>query len=78
MVKNQELLTIQKSSPIISSITKLNKRKTAKNMPTFDFPTLYAKITHNKLLHVLNEMTEFAFKSGEEIMLICFLVTVEH
>ena len=47
-------------------------------MPTFDFPTLYAKITHNKLLHVLNEITEFAFKSGEEIMLICFLVTVEH
>ena len=65
MVKNQELLTIQKSSPMICSIIELNKRKTAKNMPTFEFSTLYAKITHNKLLHFLNEIIEFAFKGGK-------------
>ena len=33
-------------------------------MSTFDFSTLYIKIPHDKLLHVLNEITDFAFKGG--------------
>ena len=32
---------------------KLNKRKTAKQISTFDFSTLYAKIPHDKLLDIL-------------------------
>ena len=32
----------------------LNKHKTAISMSTFDFATLYTKIPHDKLLHVLN------------------------
>ena len=56
--------TIQNSYPVTSSINKLNKRKTTKSMSTFDFPALYTKITHDKLLHVLNEITDFAFKGG--------------
>ena len=33
-------------------------------MSTFDFSTLYTKIPHDKLLFVLNEITDFAFKGG--------------
>ena len=33
-------------------------------MATLDFSTLYTKIPHNKLLYILNEITDFAFKGG--------------
>ena len=33
-------------------------------MSTFDFSALYTKIPYDKLLYVLNEITEFAFKGG--------------
>ena len=33
-------------------------------MPTFDFSTLYTKIPPEKLLYILNEIIEFAFKGG--------------
>ena len=33
-------------------------------MSTFDFSTLYTKIPHDKLLYVVNEMTDFASKVG--------------
>ena len=56
--------TIQNSCPVISSINKLNKRKAAKSMSNFDFSTLYTKIPHDKLLYVLNEITDFTFKGG--------------
>ena len=46
----------------MSSINKLNKRKAAKTKSTFDFSTIYTKIPHNKLLYVLNEINDFAFK----------------
>ena len=60
--------TIQNSYPLFSSI-KLNKRKAAKSMSTFNFSTLYTKIPHDKLLYVLNEITDFAFlEVGQEIM----------
>ena len=56
--------TIQNSYPVTSSINKLNKRKSAKSMSTFDFSTLYTKIPHDKPLCVLNEWNDFAFKCG--------------
>ena len=31
-------------------------------MSTIDFSTLYTKIPHNRLLHLLNKITAFAFK----------------
>ena len=40
--------TIQNSYPVISSISKLNKGKTAKSMSSFDCSTLYTKIPHDK------------------------------
>ena len=54
--------TIQNSYPVISSINKLNNSKAAKSMSTFDFSTLYTKIPHDKLLYVLNKITDFSFK----------------
>ena len=33
-------------------------------MSTFAFSTFYTKIPHDKLLYVLNEITDFAFKGG--------------
>ena len=55
---------IQNSKPIIQSVNKLNKRNTAKSLSTFDFSTLYTKIPHDKLIQVLNEIIDFAFKGG--------------
>ena len=54
--------TIQNNYPTISRINKLNKLKAAKSMSTFDFSMFYSKISHDKLLHVLNEITDVAFK----------------
>ena len=31
-------------------------------MSTFDFPMLYTRIPHGKLLYLLNEKTDFVFK----------------
>ena len=56
--------TIQNSYSVISSTDKLNKRKAAKSMSTFHFLTLYTEILHAKLLYVLNERTDIAFKGG--------------
>ena len=55
---------IQNRYQVILNINKLNKRKAAKSMLTFDFSTLYTKIPHDKPLCVLNEITDFAFKIG--------------
>ena len=54
--------TVQNSFPSISSINNLNQHKVAKSMPTFDFSMLYTKIPRDKLLYILNEITDFAFK----------------
>ena len=56
--------TIQNNYLVISSINKLNKSKAAKSMATFDFSMLYTKIPYDKLLYVLSEITDFAFKDG--------------
>ena len=37
---------------------------TFKYVSTFDFPTLYPKRPHDKLLAVLNAIFEFAFRGG--------------
>ena len=64
MVRNRDLLTIQNSYQVISSINKLNKRLTAKSIATFDFSMLCTKLSHDKLHYVLSETTDFVFKGG--------------
>ena len=44
---------IRNNKPVIDSVNKL-----------FDFPTLYTKIPRDKLLALLNSMTEFALRDG--------------
>ena len=56
--------TIQNSSPVISSINKLNNSKALKSMSKFNFSTLYSKIPHEKLLCFLNRITDIAFTGG--------------
>ena len=34
-------------------------------MSTFDFSTLYTKIPHEKLIDVLNQLTDFCFQGGD-------------
>ena len=55
---------IQNNYPVISSINKLNKCRAAKSMTNSDFSSLYTKIPHDKLLYVLNKITDFAFNGG--------------
>ena len=41
-------------------------------MSTFDFSILYTKLTHYKLLYVLNEVIGFAFKGGAKDFVIVY------
>ena len=49
----------------LECIKKSNKRKkNAKQISTFDFSTLYAKMPHDKLLKFLSKVVDFVFKGG--------------
>ena len=43
----------------------LDKRSKTTSVSTFDFSTLYTKLPQNKLLMVLNSLTDFCFDGGE-------------
>ena len=55
---------IQNSFPIIDKLNQINKKKTAKDISTFDFSTLYTKLPHDDLLKVLHEIIDFVFDGG--------------
>ena len=55
---------IQNNSLPLERIRKINKRKNAKQISTFDFSTLYTKIPHDKLLDILYKVVDFVFKGG--------------
>ena len=55
---------VQNSFPIVEKLDRINSRKNAKSISTFDFSTLYTTIPHNKLIDVLSEIIEFVFKSN--------------
>ena len=57
---------IQNNEPVINSIKKMNKRSSARSISTFDFSTLYTKIPHDKLLDVIDNIIDFAFKGGKK------------
>ena len=52
------------SFPVIEKLDKINKRKGAKCISTYDFSTLYTKIEHSSLIEVLNSLVNFVFKGG--------------
>ena len=55
---------LQNNSLLLKCINKINKRKNAKQISTFDFSTLYTKIPHDKLLDILYKVVGFVFKAG--------------
>ena len=44
---------VKNSIQVISDLDKINKRKKAKCISTFDFATLYTKIPHDQLIETL-------------------------
>ena len=56
---------MRNNKPVIDAMNGLNKRKKATSVSTFDLSTLYTKLTHNKLLMVLNSLINFCFDGGE-------------
>ena len=57
-------LLIQNNYLPLEYINKINRRKNAKQISTFDFSTLYAKKPHDKLFDVLYKVVDFVFKGG--------------
>ena len=52
---------IKNKDPVIKTLKRLNDRKCAQSVSTYDFSTLYTKIPHPELKNVLNEITDFCF-----------------
>ena len=57
---------LQNVDPIITILKKVNKRKRAKSIATYDFSTLYTKIPHNDLIKKLSEIISFVFAGGDK------------
>ena len=53
---------IQNNSLPLECIKKINKKKNAKQISTFDSSTLYTKIPRDKLLDILYKVVDFVFK----------------
>ena len=51
---------------MISSIKKINRKKGAKSIATFDFSTLYTKLPHEKLVKELLKLIDFCFDGGNK------------
>ena len=66
------LWVIQNNSLPLECIKKINKRKNAKQISTFDFSTLYTKIPHDKLLDILYKVIDFMFKGGTRDYIIIY------
>ena len=56
---------VQNNKPVIDAMHGLNKRRKTTSVSTCDFSTLYTKLSHNKLLMVLNSLIDFCFDAGE-------------
>ena len=57
---------VQNNQPVIDAIHKINNRNKTSSISTFDFSTLYTKIPHDKLINVLNILTDFCFNAGDK------------
>ena len=55
---------IENSFPIIEKLTRINEKKNAKDISTYDFSTLYTKLQHDDLINNLNEIVDFVFCGG--------------
>ena len=55
---------VQNYFPIGTKLNKINIKKKAKSISTFNFSTLHTTILHKLLLKVLSEIINFVFKSN--------------
>ena len=56
---------VENSSSIIDKLTRINAKKNAKEISTYDFSTLYTKLKHDDLVANLHEIVDFAFSGGK-------------
>ena len=56
---------IENSFPVLRKLDIINSKKKAREISTFDFSTLYTKLPHDDLIHVLHDMVDFAFNGGK-------------
>ena len=56
---------LQNNNSVIGVVNELTKCRKGNYISTFNFPPLYTKLPHNKLLMVLNNLTDFCFDGGE-------------
>ena len=56
---------VQSNKPVLQTINKLNSRKAAKSINTFDLSTLYTKLPHDKLQTMFHKFKDFCFDERE-------------
>ena len=54
---------IDSHKDVVDTLNKLNDKKEAKTISTYDFSTLYTNIPHNKLIEVLSEIVLTSFNT---------------
>ena len=57
---------IQNPEPVLESIKRINRKKGAKSLATYDFSTLYTKLPHDKLVKELLKLIDFCFNGGKK------------
>ena len=62
---------------VINSISNLNKHNKSSSIPCFDFTGLSTKISHEKLIEVVNEISDFCFEKVDRKSLSINMVLYE-
>ena len=57
---------LQNPDPVLASIKRINRKKGAKSIATYDFSTLYTKLPHDKLVKELIKLIDFCFNGGNK------------
>ena len=55
---------LQNTEPVLNSIKRINRKKGAKSISTYDFTTLYTNLPHDKLIKALHKLIDFTFNGG--------------
>ena len=60
------LWVVENSKPVIDRLDQINTIQNAKLISTFDFMTLYTKLSHKDLLKVIFDLIDFGFDGGSK------------
>ena len=64
---------VQNSFPIVEKVDKINLKRNAKNISTFDFSTLYTTLPHDLLIQVLSYLTSWPGNSRRTFISCAFI-----